>query len=203
VTRGVRSKKGGLGSSWVVRAVVMVTAIAVSLLIVGRGTTTAGRDSSGQRAAGQSQPLQEGKPVPDVRAVAFDGSSVRLSSLRGRVVLVNFFASWCAECRAEIPDIEAAYRAKRASGFEVVGVNAWENGNGQAFLRELGGSYTAVADPQPAPNQPGAIARSYGLDTQALPVSVFVNRDGSVQRVYPGRIDRENIYSELRQMGIK
>jgi peroxiredoxin len=202
VARGVRSKKRGLGRSIIVRAVLLVTAIAVFLLIVGRGTTTAGHDSGGRTGTAPSQPLQDGRPPPDIRAVAFDGSRVRLSSLRGKVVLVNFFASWCAECRAEIPDIEAVYRAKRSSGFEVIGVNAWENGDGQAFLRGLGGTYAAVADPQPAPNRPGPIASSYGLDTQALPVSVFIDKAGNVHGVYPGRIDRQNIDAELRQMGI-
>jgi peroxiredoxin len=151
----------------------------------------------------QNQSLQEGKPAPDISAVAFDGSPVRLALLRGKVVLVNFFASWCAECRAEIPDIEKIYQAKRTSGFEVLGVNAWENGDGQGFLRELGGTYPAVADPQPAPNQPGPIAARYGLDTQALPVSVFINRSGNVHRVYPGRIGGGNIAAELRQLGIR
>ena len=200
VARGAWQKKSRLGSSWAVRAILLVSAIAVSLLILGRGTTTAGRDSSVRQ--GTVQPLHVGKPAPDISATTFDGSPLRLSSLRGKVVLVNFFASWCAECRAEIPDIEGVYRAKRASGFEVVGVDAWENGDGQAFLRELGGTYSGVADPQPAANKPGPIATAYGLDTQALPVSVFIARDGSVHGVYPGRIDRENIDAELRQMGI-
>lgn len=186
-----------------VRAVVLATALAVSFLILGRGTTTAGHDTGGRRTIVQNQPLQEGKPPPDISAVAFDGSPQRLASLRGKVVLVNFFASWCAECRAEIPDIEKAYQARRTSGFEVLGVNAWENGDGRAFLRELGGTYPAVADPQPAPNQPGPIATSYGLDTQALPVSVFIDKQGNVHRVYPGRIDSTNIVAELRQMGIR
>jgi peroxiredoxin len=203
VARGVRPKRSGLGGSWVVRVLLVVTAIAVFFLVLSRGTTTAGQGGDGRRGTGQNQPLQEGRPPPDISGLAFDGSPVRLSSLRGKVVLVNFFASWCAECRAEIPDIERAYRARRTSGFEVVGVNAWENGDGRAFLRELGGTYAAVADPQPAPNRPGAIASSYGLDTQALPVSVFVARDGNVHRVFPGRIDRQNIDAELGQMGIR
>ena len=184
-------------------AVIILTVIVVSFLLLGRGGAIAGPDSRGRPRSGLDQPLQEGKPAPEIRAAAFDGSPVQLSSLRGKVVLVNFFASWCAECRAEIPDIERTYLAKRPSGFEVVGVNAWENGNGPAFLRELGGTYPAVADPQPASNQPGPIARSYGLNTQALPVSVFVDRSGRIHRLYPGRIDGSNIAAELRQMGIQ
>ena len=181
--------------SWTVRALVLILVIAVFFLVISRGST-------GSHGAGSGQPLQNGNTPPDISGVAFDGSSIQLSSLKGRVVLVNFFASWCAECRAEIPDIERTYQAKHPSGFEVIGVNAWENGDGRAFLAGLGGTYPAVADPQPAPNQPGPIARRYGLNTQALPVSVFIDRSGNVHQVYPGRIDATNISDELRAMGL-
>jgi peroxiredoxin len=177
--------------------VVVVLVLSVFFLYVGRGTHV-GRTHT----VDTSQPPQLGKPAPEIRGVAFDGTAVDLASVRGKVVLVNFFASWCAECRAEIPDIEQAYMARRSAGFEVIGVNAWENSDGKAFLAGLGGTFPAVADPLPAPNRPGAIAASYGLSTQALPVSVFIDRNGNVHQVYPGRIDAGNIASELHQLGI-
>jgi peroxiredoxin len=183
----------------VLGAVALVTAIVVAFLLIGG---PGGSTRPGSRGAAQGQPPQVGRTAPEIVAVAFDGTSLRLSSLKGKVVLVNFYASWCAECRAEIPDIEKTYESKHAVGFEVVGVNAWENGDGRAFLRGLGGTYPAIPDPQPASNLPGAIARSYGLDTQALPVSVFIDRSGKVHQVYPGRIDAGNILDELRQLGI-
>jgi peroxiredoxin len=196
MTKGVREQKlSYLG--WALPAVVLVLVLSVFFLYIGRGTHV-----GATRAVDINQPLQVGKPAPEIRGVAFDGTAVDLASLRGKVVLVNFFASWCAECRAEIPDIEQAYKAKRDAGFEVVAVNAWENGDGRTFLARLGGTFPAVADPQPAPNRPGPIAASYGLDTQALPVSVFIDRSGNVHQVYPGRIDAGNIASELHQMGI-
>ena len=196
MTKGVREQKlSFLG--WALPAVVLVLVLAVFFLYIGRGTRV-----GPTHAVDNSQPLQVGKPPPEIRGVAFDGTAVDLASLRGKVVLVNFFASWCAECRAEIPDIEQTYKAKHDAGFEVVAVNAWENGDGRTFLAGLGGTYPAVADPLPAPNRPGPIAASYGLDTQALPVSVFIDRSGNVHQVYPGRIDASSIASELHQMGI-
>jgi thiol-disulfide isomerase/thioredoxin len=196
MTRGVRERK--LRSfGWALPAVVLVLVLSVFLLYIGRGTHT-----GGNHPVDGNQPLQIGKPPPAIRAVAFNGAPVDLAGLRGKVVLVNFFASWCAECRAEIPDIEQSYRAKRAAGFEVIAVNAWENGDGRSFLAGLGGTFPAVADPLPAPNRPGAIAASYGLDTPALPVSVFIDRGGNVHAVYPGRIDAGNIAAELHRMGV-
>jgi peroxiredoxin len=193
--------EGGWIDRWVLGTVALVIAIALTFLLIGRAPTTSKR-SGGQQGTFQAQALQNGKAPPEIAAAAFDGTPVRLSSLKGKVVLVNFFASWCAECRAEIADIEKTYQAKHAAGFEVIGINAWENGDGRAFLRELGGTYPALPDPQPAANRPGAIARSYGLDTQALPVSVFIDRSGRVHQVYPGRIDAGNIMDELRKLGI-
>jgi peroxiredoxin len=196
-----RRRQGGWLSGWLIGALAVAGAIAVAFLLIGRGAF-APTTSAARLGAAQPQPLQYGRAAPEIAAVAFDGTPVRLSSLRGKVVLVNFFASWCAECRAEIPDIEKTYQAKHAAGFEVIGVNAWENGDGRAFLQGLGATYSAVADPQPQSNLPGPIARSYGLDTQALPVSVFVDRAGRVQQVYPGRIDAGNILDELRVLGV-
>jgi peroxiredoxin len=196
MTRGVREEKLRY-MGWALPAVVLVLVLSVVLLYVGRGTHVGSSPT-----IDTGQPPQLGKPAPEIRRVAFDGTTVDLASLRGKVVLVNFFASWCAECRAEIPDIEKAYTARRSAGFEVIGVNAWENGDGKAFLAGLGGTFPAVVDPLPAPNRPGPIAASYGLDMQALPVSVFIDRNGNVHQVYPGRIDAANIASELHQMGI-
>ncbi len=193
---GVRERKLRAMGGWLVPAVIIVLGVSVFLMYVGRGTR------SGAHPPAQNQSALVGKPAPGISGVAFDGTSVDLARLRGKVVMINFFASWCAECRAEIPDIERAYLTKHAAGFEVLGVDAWENGDGKGFLAGLGGTYPAVADPQPAANLPGPIAAGYGLATEALPVSVFVDRAGRVRQVFPGRIDAGNIAAELQQLGI-
>ncbi len=196
MSTGVREQKLRAMGGWLVPAVVVLLAVSVLLLYIGRGTRT------GTNPPVQSQSALLGKPAPEISGVAFDGSPVDLARLRGKVVMINFFASWCAECRAEIPDIERTYRAKHAAGFEVLGVDAWENGDGKGFLAGLGGTYRAVADPQPAANLPGPIAASYGLGTEALPVTVFVDRGGRVHQVFPGRIDAATIGDELQRLGI-
>jgi thiol-disulfide isomerase/thioredoxin len=161
---------------------------------------------TGARSPGVSAPvapparLRPGAIPPGLSGVAFDGSPVSLGGERGRVVLVNFFASWCAECRAEMPDIERAYLAAHGAGFDVIGVDAVDGGDGQGFYRRLGATYPALRDGGPGA-APGPIARAYGIGT-GLPVSVFVGRDGRVHQTYLGRIDGATIAAELRALGI-
>ena len=182
---------------WLPPLLVGLAIIAAFFYFVRATTKNTGRPATVQGGG----PINIGARPPDFTATAFDGSTIHLAALRQKAVLINFFASWCVECRAEIPDIEAVYRQKQAAGFEVIGVDALENGDGQAFFRELGATFPAVADPLPSPGQPGAIARAYGVD-QGLPVSVFLGRDGRVASIYPGRIDRQIISDELKRQGI-
>jgi cytochrome c biogenesis protein CcmG/thiol:disulfide interchange protein DsbE len=180
----------------------IVAAVGIGLFIVlgPARARTAGTAPvvSPPRVAGELRP---GADAPDFSAPGFDGATVRLSALRGKVVLVNFFASWCIECRAEMPAIQAAYVQKRAAGFEVVGVDTWDSGDGKDFYHQMGATFPAVFDPQEG-GRPGAIAHAFGLDTPALPTTVFVDRDGRVLGVYPGGIDAAIIAKELRQAGI-
>ena len=187
-------------AGWVVPAAALGAAMVVFFLLIGNTRPAAGPNpvvSSPQAAS-----LAPGTAAPSFSTTAFDGSSFDLAALRGKVVLVNFFASWCAECRGEAPAIEAAYVRYRDSGLVVVGVNSWEHADGRAFYKELGLTYPAVADPSPAAGLPGPIASAYGLRTEALPVSVFIDRDGKVHRALPGAIDADVVATQLKEMGI-
>jgi peroxiredoxin len=189
-----------------------LAAVAIAVLLIGgfaayTAISRARQNDTAQpqvkvTASGAAGSLTAGSPAPDFTATAFDGSTFKLSSLRGKVVLVNFFANWCVECRAELPAIQEQYVAKRGSGFEVVGVDAFDNTDaGKAFYQQMGATFPAVADPQTG-NDPGVIARAFGINTPSLPISVFIDRDGKVHQVFPGGIDAANIGDQLRQMGI-
>jgi peroxiredoxin len=140
-------------------------------------------------------PAAVGQPAPDFTATAFDGSTVTLSSLRGRVVLVNFFASWCTVCAHELPAIQDEYVAHRDQGFTVVGVNTLENGDGRSFYRSFGLSFPAVSDP----GQPGRIGAAYHV-TAGLPASAFIGKDGRIDLIVPGEITTATVESELKKL---
>jgi peroxiredoxin len=139
--------------------------------------------------------LARGQLAPDFTARAFDGKALTLSSLRGKPVLINFFASWCTSCRDELPAVEEAYRAHKREGFTVVGVNTLETGDGMAFYRQLSLTFPAVADP----GMPGKIGLAYHVTT-GLPVSVFLDSQGRVDLIYLGQLTRSIIEQELPRL---
>ena len=186
------------GFSWWfagVGATVGLLLLAGLVLLVRSGVNGGGSRANPPPATVQAAPLAEGQPAPDFSAATLQGSRLSLSSLRGRPVLVNFFASWCTVCEAELPGIEEAYQAHQAGGFTVVGVNTLETGDGLAFYQRMHLTFPAVYDP----GNPGRIGSAYGV-TQGLPASVFIDRTGKVQLIQYGPVTRSLIDQELAKL---
>ncbi|HET7343808.1 MAG TPA: TlpA disulfide reductase family protein [Methylomirabilota bacterium] len=114
--------------------------------------------------------------APSTSAPAFSGRTLdehrlALADLRGQVVLVNFWASWCLECRPELPVLERLHQRFGARGLTVVGVNAREAPDAvRRYAVELGLSFPLLLD------QPGTISAAYGVI--GLPTTFLVGRDG-------------------------
>ena len=109
-----------------------------------------------------------------------DGGVLPLGGLKGQVVLVNFWATWCPPCRAEMPGIESVYQAKHAEGFTVVGVSMDEKPRPQvaSFLHDHGIAYpVAMATPE-------AVAAFGGVSS--LPTSYLIDRQGRLRYTVRG-----------------
>jgi cytochrome c biogenesis protein CcmG/thiol:disulfide interchange protein DsbE len=118
-------------------------------------------------------------PAPAFELPRFDGGTLPLSSLRGKYVLVNFWASWCIPCRDEAPLLERAWREYRDRGLVVVGVNIQDlEPEARKFIAEFKVSYPNVRD------RDGRVSRAYG--TTGVPESFFIDREGRVVRKFPG-----------------
>ncbi len=118
---------------------------------------------------------QIGFAAPDFNLESMSGGTLRLSDLRGKVVMVNLWASWCQPCRAEMAAIDNVYRQYRDQGLEVVAVNTTfqdSEADARAFVKELGVTFPIVLD------RDGAASKRYAL--QAMPSTFFVGRDGTI-----------------------
>lgn len=114
-----------------------------------------------------------GRPAPAYGAVTLAGDSLSLGDLRGRVVLLNFWATWCAPCRHETPFLQQLYEERSPGGLEIVGVSMDTrdaDDDVADFVREYGVTYPILVDPQ-----------MRGMDVYrvlGLPATFLVDRDG-------------------------
>jgi peroxiredoxin len=108
---------------------------------------------------------------PDFSGLTADNRTVSLASLRGKVLLFNFWASWCLECRPEMPMFEHLHREFSAQGLAVVGINAREGTSTiRAYAKELNLTFPLIQDPS------GKINSAYGVI--GLPTTFLIARDG-------------------------
>lgn len=126
--------------------------------------------SSGSSQVG----VQIGNTAPDFSLKALDGSTVTLSDLRGKPVMVNFWATWCPPCKEEMPTMEAAYKKAKDQGIVFLGVDIKEDpALVEKFVKENGYSWTFLLD------QDGAAGRHYQIT--GIPETFFIDRTGLVQ----------------------
>ncbi len=150
-------------------------------LVLGIFWTVISRVSPDQSQAQAGSVPKEGFTAPDFTLSLLDGGEIALSELRGQVVLVNFWTSWCPPCRQEMPAIESVYRSYKDIGLVVIGLNLTAQDSKQeaaAFAQEVGVTFPIALD---LDNSVGNLYR-----VTALPTSFFVDRKGVIRSVIVG-----------------
>lgn len=144
---------------------------------------------------GASALLREGKPAPQFTLRTLDGSrTVSLTELRGKVVLINFWASWCPPCVEETPDLVAAYSQIADPNVVFVGIGMQdENAKLQTFAAEYKIPYLVVEDPE------GKVGDAYGV--RGMPTTVYIDRDGIVRKIVNGAVRKDAVVGEIEKIG--
>ncbi|MBV9356280.1 MAG: TlpA family protein disulfide reductase [Chloroflexi bacterium] len=150
----------------------------VALLAV--GVLGTGWNVVGQRLLAPAAPAREGNPAPALNLPLLDGGSADLSRERGKVVLVNFWATWCEPCRAEMAGLQQLDHNLSADHFELYAVDLEETSTAiTPFRQQIGFTLPVLLDGD------GAVSHAYGV--RALPATFIVDRSGIVrdQRLGP------------------
>ena len=147
--------------------------LTLSALIVGLGLATAA--PLGALAAS----VGPGTPAPAFQLPAAAGDAVSLAGLKGQVVLINFWASWCGPCRQEMPVLDQLYRKYKPAGFTLLGVNVEpKSADALGFLKTTPVSFPILFDTQ------SKVSNLY--EVAGMPSTVIVDRKGNVRYVHQG-----------------
>lgn len=139
------------------------------------------------------QGISEGNRGRDFTLESLDGTKVALSDYRGNVVVLNFWASWCAPCRAEIPDLEAAYQAYKDEGLVILGINVEESRQKiDPFVIEFGITYPVLLDEQ------GQVMNEYRA--LGLPMSLVLDQEGMIQVRHMGLLTADQLEKYLAKI---
>ncbi len=170
-----------------------VTAVVMSL---GIAWAAASRIPDAEMSSGEITSPHVGFLAPDFRLETIDGGAVTLSALRGRVVVVNLWASWCPPCRAEMPAFQAVNEDFGSQGLVVLAVNmTYQDSAAEAssFAAELGLTFPIGLD------HSGEIAESYRM--RALPTTFFIDAEGIIRQVLVGGpLNEATLRSIVRDM---
>ena len=135
------------------------------------------------------------QPAPEVEFQTLDAQPFHLTSLRGRVVLLNFWATWCQPCRAEIPEFNAMQKDFQARGFTMVGASVSPVDTADAirsFQKDLKQEYTVIRGAE-------EIGAKFG-NGPGLPVTYLLDRDGRIRQKFIGQTSRENFEAAIKPL---
>jgi thiol-disulfide isomerase/thioredoxin len=192
--RGPRLSGAGAAVATLLAAVLVLTAC-------GTGHDAVNGTSAGQfrfvsaTSQGHVIPANDRKPAGDLRGTLIAGGNYELSQHRGRVVLINFWASWCAPCVLESPMLDTIYQQMTGSGIDFVGIDIKDGQQAaQSFITDKQMTYPMVYD------EPAKTALQLGIPASGLPVTALIDRSGRVAAVYIGPVQQADIQPALQQL---
>ncbi|HVJ49336.1 redoxin domain-containing protein [Desulfitobacterium sp.] len=140
--------------------------------------------------------LEEGNLAPDFELQRVDGNSIKLSSLQGKKIILNFWASWCPPCRQEMPDMEKLYVDQKDNGVEILAVNLTNIEKSRAdvpsFMKAYDITFPVALD------EKGKVSQQY--DVSSIPASFIIDSWGVIQRKFVGPMTYDSMKSMLKSI---
>ncbi|MBP8002383.1 MAG: redoxin domain-containing protein [Chloroflexi bacterium] len=135
--------------------------------------------------------LEVGAAAPNFIAADLDGNPVELSELQGQPVILNFWATWCAPCRLEMPELEATYKTYQDDGLVILAINREETPDviRPFFYDEMGLTFTPLID------ETGLVANLYTV--LVMPTTYFVNAEGEITAIHRGPLTQNQLEDYL------
>lgn len=153
----------------------------IFILLLGVGWIWLSKAPPGSMTGGDISAPRQGFKAPDFTLQTLDGQTITLSSLRGKSVLINLWASWCPPCKSEMPDFERVYNDYKNQGLVILAVNATNQdtlSNANEFVRQNQLTFPILLDSD------GKVSQIYQL--RSLPTSFFVDKNGVIRDVIVG-----------------
>ena len=173
-------------------------AFTVVVFIAGAAWVWSSAVSDSATTGGRIPSPREGFLAPDFTLDLLTGGEMTLSEQKGKVVIINLWASWCPPCRAEMPALQEVYLANRDRGLEVLAVNTTyqdQESAAAAFVQDFNLTFPILLE------RTGAVARQYQL--RAMPSTFFVDREGVIRKVIIGgpmsEVTLQTVVEELLQ----
>lgn len=181
-----QAEKSRLLSSRLIASIILLPVIAAMALIVwgfsGSDYSYSGVAINDDLGIIPSKP----RPAPDFEITTFDGELLKLSDLRGKVVMIDFWASWCPPCRREAPVLAEVYELYRGMPVEFIGIDVWDaEADALAYLDRYGIQYPN------GPDKDGSITVDYGVG--GIPEKLFVTREGILVKKIIGPMDSRSL----------
>ncbi|MFF7469216.1 redoxin domain-containing protein [Streptomyces sp. NPDC008092] len=179
------------------RRLPLLAALLAPLLVLAAACAPA-REAGGSPVSPLTRvPAADRKAAPDLAGGSLDGRAVSLAGYRGKVVVLNVWASWCGPCRAEAPELSRAQKELAAKGVQVLGVDTdARRDSGRAFQEQHALSYPSLHDP----GSRKLVRLPKGYRPQALPYTLFIDRQGRIAATYLSPLTQSDIRTITRPL---
>ncbi len=172
------------------RVVLLVSLVALPLLLALGCTPKPSAERTPPTAPAGPAAETQGTPAAEFSFTTTEGKTISLAELKGKPVLVNFWASWCHFCVQEAPDLEALYQQYHPQGLEVLGVGTDDNAALKAKAAELGLTYPVGSNPE--------AAQAYGVG--GIPHTFLIDRQGEVVASLVGARPRAELEEAIKKV---